>query len=108
MTSLADAVNDLAGTTRPVVCLDTCIFLDILRSLKRDNTQILDHTQIILQTIATAPDRLQIVITSLIRIEWTQNHSDVLKETRQELPDLDKRIIRLHATWASLGSPLPN
>jgi PIN domain-containing protein len=109
MTSIADAVNDLAGTPRPVVCLDTCIFLDILRSVRRDNTQILEHTQKILQTIATAPDRLQIVITSLIRIEWMQKHSDVLnKETRQDLSDLDKRISTVHATWDSLGSPLPN
>src|SRR5207247_893240 len=98
MTSIADAVDDLAGTPRPVVCLDTCIFLDILRSMKRDNAQILEHAQMILQTIATAPDRLQIVITSLTRIEWTQNHTDVLiKETRHELSDLDRRISRVHA-----------
>lgn len=109
MISIADAVNDLAGTPRPALCLDTCIFLDILRSMKRNNSQILENTQRILQTIATAPDRLQIVITSLVLIEWTQNHPDVLvKETRQELSDLDKRISRVHATWDSLGRPLPN
>ncbi len=109
MTSIADAVDGLTGTPRPVVCLDTCIFLDILRSMKRENAQILEHVLRILQTVATAPDRLQIVITSLTRIEWTQNHSDVLiKETSQELSDLDKCISRVHATWDSLGSPLPN
>jgi hypothetical protein len=109
MTSVANAVHDLAATPRPVVCLDTCIFLDILRSMKRDKTDILEHARRILETIATAPDRLQIVITSLIRIEWTQNHPDVLsKETTRELSDLDKRISRVHAIWNSLGSPLPN
>ena len=36
-------------------------------------------------------------------------HSDVLnKETRQDLSDLDKHISTVHATWDSLGSPLPN
>jgi hypothetical protein len=109
MTSIADAVQDLAVTPRPVVCLDTCIFLDILRCIKRDKTEIVEHIRKILETIATAPDRLQTVITSLIRIEWMQNYPDVLiKETRQELSDLDKRISRVHATWNSLGSPLPN
>ena len=70
MIRIADAVSNLLATPRPILCLDTCIFLDILRAMKRDKIQILEHAQKILQTIATDPDRIQIVITSLIRVEW--------------------------------------
>jgi hypothetical protein len=41
MTSVADAASELVGNPRPVLALDTCVLLDVIRAGMRAQTDVI-------------------------------------------------------------------
>jgi hypothetical protein len=107
MKSIADAVADLIGAPRPVLCLDTCLFLDIITTGNRGQTDLIEVNRRLSEIIVTAPDRVQLVVTSLVLREWVQRRSEIRDEATQWLAETDRRIQEIHRAWERLGQPLP-
>jgi len=57
------------------------------------------------EIVVTAPERVQLVVTSLVPLEWSQNKDEVGAEATEWLADTDRRILEIHRTWDRVGSP---
>lgn len=106
MKSIPALVAELADSPRPVLCLDTCVLLDIVRACNRGDGNLIEVSRRLSDIVITAPNALQIVVTSLVMREWRQNREQVLKEAADWLEDTDKRILGIHRAWEKLGRPL--
>jgi len=102
----------LVANPRPVLCLDTCDFLDVVRSFADPDPKEanLFHAQSFrkaLQELTTRPDRFQTVITYLVRHEWGQNIGEARNKVGHHLGEIDRRIDRI-AEACGLGKiPAP-
>ena len=63
MTRIADAVEALAANQRPVLALDTCVPLDIIRAGMRSQTDLIDGCRRLSEIVVTDPDRVQLIVT---------------------------------------------
>jgi hypothetical protein len=107
MTSIDDAVTDLVKNQRPVLALDTCVLLDILRAGMREQTDVIDQSWKLSEIVINDPRLVQLVVTSLVVLEWEQNKDQVRQEMTKWLAETDKRLIDIHQTFALVGTPKP-
>jgi hypothetical protein len=105
MKSIAALVAELVAAPRPVLCLDTCLFLDIITAVNRRQTDLIEVNRR-LSDIITAPDRVQLVVTSLVLREWVQRRDEVRDEAARWLASTDGQILEIHRAWERLGRPL--
>jgi hypothetical protein len=105
MTSFADAVSELVGNPRPVLALDTCVLLDVIRAGMRAQTDVIAQSRKLSEIVITDPTRVQLVVTSLVVLEWGQNKDQVGQELTTWLAETDKRLIDIHKTWDRVGIP---
>ena len=75
--TIHDIVVDLTNNPRPVVCLDTCILLDLVRAGWREPVAELRAAMQLLAAIEDAPPRAAVVVTYLIPTEFGQNLAEV-------------------------------
>ena len=95
LTTIAEAVADLVFEPRPILCLDTCDFLDVIRSLEEDgNSQAATVRRLVDQLISDAK-QLQVIITSLVQHEWRQTIEGSIKRASSHLIETDQRIARV-------------
>ena len=106
MTSIADAVVALAANPRPVLALNTCVPLDVIRAGMRSQTDLIEACRRLSEIVVTNPDRVQLVVTSLVVIEWGQNKDQVREEMTDWITETDRRILEIHKTWDRVGFPL--
>ncbi|HJT31114.1 MAG TPA: hypothetical protein VJ783_03530 [Pirellulales bacterium] len=101
MTTLAQAVADLTAAPRPVLFLDTCTLLDIVRAPLRDLVAEVNAC-VNLQGRAAA-GTLQLYVQDIVRGEWAENLPAAQR-------DGDAGVRAFTATWqigADLGQPAP-
>jgi hypothetical protein len=104
--SLHDAVALILSRNAPVLCIDTCCVLDILREPYREN-----HTGRSIQPadtleIAVDSSRLTILAAHTITVELHRNTANVVDELNGELRDLDAQINRAASAAAACGVQL--
>jgi len=107
MKSIAALVEDLLADPRPVLCLDTCNFLDVITTGNRGLTDLITVNRKLAEIVVTAPERVQLVVTSLAIREWHQRRDGVREEATKWLKTLDRQIVEVHKAWERLGQPLP-
>jgi hypothetical protein len=104
MITIAQAVADLVANPRPVLFLDTCALLDIVRAPLRNLTSTV-RAGLELRTLAGA-GTVQLFVQDIVPREWTDN----LPSARR---DGESGILAFTATWdlahefAQPAPPLP-
>jgi hypothetical protein len=94
-TTLAEAAANFATDPRPVLCLDTCDFLDVVRSFEeKDNAQS-QMAQRLLKALNEESNRVHAVITFLVRHEWRQNVEGSRTRASGHLLETDQRLRRV-------------
>jgi hypothetical protein len=106
MKSIAALVAELVAAPRPVLCLDTCIFLDVITTGNRSLTDLIEVNRRLSDILVTTPDRIQLVVTSLVLREWIQRKDEVRDEATKWLASTDRQILEIHRAWERLGRPL--
>ena len=98
---------------RPILCIDTCDFLDVVRrfaepDLKEANLYDADAFRTMLPILIDFPDLLQPVVSYLVRHEWDQNIESVVGRVKDRIEDVDRRIA-LAAEACKIGNVIsPN
>jgi hypothetical protein len=112
MIAIAGAVADLVANPRPILCLDTCDFLDVVRRFadsdpKEANLYIAHSFRNVADALATGPDRCQVIVTYLVLHEWGQNIEEARKKVDQYLGESDRRIDRIAEAcgWGETAVP---
>ncbi|NQZ51858.1 MAG: DUF4935 domain-containing protein [Moritella sp.] len=87
--NLQDLCDLIINDPKPVMFIDTCVFLDIVRVCARDNSNV--------NTITSAHKLIDmnsvwIVISEIVESEWKENIDVVFPETERHLKHLDKNM----------------
>lgn len=102
MIAIAQAVADLVASPRPVLFLDTCTLLDIIRAPLRNLTREV-QVGVEIRSMAVA-GTLQLVVQDIVRREWYDN----LLSARR---DGESGVRAFASTWqiaSDLGQPSPS
>ena len=75
---------------------DTCVLLDVIRAGIRAQTDVIAQSRRLSEIGITDPDRVQLVVTSLVVLEWNQNKDQVRQEMTTWLAKTDRRILDIH------------
>lgn len=92
-TSYADSLRLLTNSPAPVVFVDTCIFLDIVRAPIREkiSADIATHTQELCTRSKESPPSLWLVTSETVRDEWRAHIADVKAEVENEIQKLESK-----------------
>jgi hypothetical protein len=107
MPAIAAVVADLLARPRPILCLDTCDLLDIIQCVAEGKARRLEHICRLIDTLTLRPERVQVVVSYLVPVEWAQNHATVLADVDHKMRRVDEEINEIHLAWERAGSPLP-
>jgi hypothetical protein len=103
MIAIAGAVTELVGNSRPIICLDTCDFLDVARGVVRNDVSHAKAFVRIRDALAADPSRLQLVVSYLVRHEWEQDRQDVEFDIIKDLRILDEKVAMIDAARKEVG-----
>lgn len=91
--SYADACSAILGEPSPMLYLDTCVFLDIVRSPVRDSigSDSAKVAQSLIRRSASNPRSLWLVTSATVEMEWQDNIDGVFEEVEREILKLESR-----------------
>lgn len=92
-TPYAAAVGNILANPLPILYLDTCIYLDIVRSPIRDyiDADSVRIAQSLLERANPVARSLWLVTSATVEAEWADNINSVLEETEREILKLEAR-----------------
>ena len=96
MPTISDVADKLIAADLPVVFLDTCILLDVVRAVKRQNKDCVASAEALRQAVAAKPAKCQSVVSFLVRQEWREHHPKLVGEAAKHLGDLDCQSSYFH------------
>lgn len=108
MPSIADTEARLRAEDRPVLFLDTCVFVDIIRATLRCMGTSLVSRAIELRTLLNAapPGGCALVASSMVRAEWNNNAPPTRDEVQRHLVKIQDQAEHYHHACGALGVPL--
>jgi len=80
MTLIADVVTVITGSPAPVLFLDSCILLDIVRAPLRNKPSEIQFARLFLTAVQKTPKTIHLLVASPTQREWT----DHIAETENE------------------------
>jgi hypothetical protein len=95
--TIVNAAKVIGLSSIPVLLLDTCAVLDIIRAPQRKEIQndiIAKANEIVFKSI-TDPKQLWIVKTTLVDQEWLQHYQETKNQREKYIKDVDERSIEL-------------
>ncbi|MDV6315926.1 PIN domain-containing protein [Idiomarina sp. HP20-50] len=92
-TSYADALSSISCDPSAMLYLDTCVFLDIVRSAVREsiNSDSAKFAKSLIAKSNSTPRSLWLVTSATVEMEWNDNITDVLEEAEREILKLESR-----------------
>jgi len=102
-----EVADQVAATDVPVLFVDTCILLDIIRSTNRCLCNYADRASELLRLSSQSPPGCLIVASSIVRDEWIANVQQVTDETVRHLAKIEEQSEHFHDACRALGITAP-
>ena len=99
--TLAKAEQSILSLGLPVMMLDTCVLLDIIRAPIRNDVASLKAALRLLTRISAAPASIQLVVTYMVMKEWADNSLLVRDEVLGKIRQLNEQIDVAHEVCAA-------
>lgn len=97
-------LSDIVARGAPVLCLDTCIILDIMRDPTRDNASTADRVAALsLLSAMETKNNLVGLLAAQVTIEFSEHVKPIEEEAERALSKLRDRLKRLDAINVALG-----
>jgi hypothetical protein len=96
--SLEQLAQDILGNPAPVLLLDTCSIIDIIRVPIRPTRDLLEAAQRILDRTVTPQRKLWNVVNQQVVQEWYDNAANVAREVTAAIARTEESARRLLAT----------
>jgi hypothetical protein len=106
MPSIAAAAVQLRADDRPVLFLDTCILLDVIRATYRCLAACVEKAAELHGLLTSSPPRGTLVVASMIPTEWADNAASIRDEVRAHLGKMQDQARHFHDACAILGITL--
>lgn len=101
--SLRMLLAEIERLRRPLLCLDTCIILDVIRDPTRHDKQAEYQSASVDLLSALENDRLVSVVAAQVVLELERNRKRVLDETKNILAGLRKKLYRVNNMAGVVG-----
>jgi hypothetical protein len=98
MQTLAAAEEMIVALGRPVLMLDTCVLLDIIRAPVRDDVASVKAAIRLLSRITANPASVLLVVTSMVMDEWARNSPSVRDEVLVTIHKLNAQMESVYET----------
>lgn len=104
MSLLEQEIARLVGLSAPILCLDTCSLLDVMRDPTRDNVYA-HEAKLALRLLELVETKLDLValIAEQVRLEFDEHADAIEQETVQALEKLQHRVERIDAIASAFG-----
>ena len=89
----------------PILCVDTCAILDILRDPRRDNVRVNEQSASISLLGHAESERLDVLVTRLVRTEFADHVDEVQREAETGISAVADAIAKIDALATLHGSP---
>ena len=106
MPSITDAEARIRAENRPVLFLDTCILLDVVRATYRCLGGCVERASELLGMLTADPPECSLVVASIVVTEWNDNASHVRDEVRGHLVKIQDQARHFHDACHTLGIAL--
>lgn len=95
---ICGAVQKILSKPAPVLFLDTCAILDVIRAPVRENIKsgVLTASHDLIKKSTKDPPGLWIVITSVVYSEWQKHSTRISQETEKAIKKINRQIVHLH------------
>jgi hypothetical protein len=107
MIAIGGAVANLMANPRPILCLDTCDFLDVPRAIMRDGLARTKSFGRMIEALASDPTQFQPVITYLVRHEWEQDLEGVRIDAERDIEKTNGKIALIGEVCQDVGIVIP-
>lgn len=106
MPSIADTDVQLRSVDRPVLFLDTCILLDVIRAPQRSLKDCVKQATRLRALLTVTPSACSLVIASVVENEWSNHATNTRDELRKHLLKLQEQTEQFHEACNALGISL--
>ena len=106
MPTIAEAEAQIQADNRPVLFLDTCIYLDIIRATDRCLDGCVRSGWELLALLTAVPPQCTLVAASMIPTEWNDNAQKVQDEVNGKLKKIQEQAGMFHEACSALGISL--
>ncbi|HQU45343.1 MAG TPA: hypothetical protein PK867_21180 [Pirellulales bacterium] len=103
MPTITDVADQLIAADLPVMFLDTCIVLDVIRAVRRRYVNCVAKASELHTAVTVAPAQCSLVISHLVRHEWGVHEPELLSEARKHLAEMEDQSGHFHDACAVLG-----
>lgn len=98
-------INAIVNLNKPVLCLDTCSFLDVVRDITRETvTESNVNAGLLLLTKAEGKNDFFVLIAQQVVNELSDNEQSVLSESQKSLEKFKSQTLRINAVATIFGS----
>lgn len=105
MTLPAEQIERLVARNAPVLCVDTCTLLDVVRDITRETTRAVDVEAGMRLLRAVESDTGPIVLLAdQVRIELNEHRDDVAQESEKALARFRAQVERIDEVAAVFGA----
>ena len=92
----------------PVLCLDTCILLDMLRDPTRENVRVHEHnSSLVLLMAAQSGAAFKVCVADLVKKEFLDNVIEIEKDARKRVKAFQDQVEKLNSLVSLHGTPQP-
>jgi hypothetical protein len=104
--SLAQAeIGDLVALGAPILCVDTCTLLDVIRDITRETIRLTDtQAGFVLLESAERRSDLVVLMAEQVSIELASNLPDVQQEAEDKLAKFRTQVQRIHDIATAFGA----
>ncbi|MCX7067948.1 MAG: PIN domain-containing protein [Methylococcales bacterium] len=90
--STEDISQRIFNSSSSILFIDTCIFLDILRSPYRDKISVnaISSALNLIKMSVASPRKVWLLTNEMVHIEWTNNIANVKQELEREIKKLER------------------
>ncbi len=103
MPKIESMMSRFADSLTPILFLDTCIFLDIVRSTMLCLEGYTEAASRLLKMVSDPSPTCLIVISSAVPDEWARNIDDVTKSVSKHLAQIERQSLHFHEACRALG-----
>lgn len=106
MPSLADAAAQVLAAGVPVLFLDTCSILDVIRAPARGLVGCVEAATELLGMATASPARCSLVVGSFVPTEWNDHQQEVLDSLQSHFDRMQSQAEHFHGLCGHLTVPI--
>src|SRR5581483_9656788 len=103
MPSIADTAARVAAAGVPVLFLDTCSILDVIRAPVRALDKCVEAAAELVAVATASSPRCSLVVCSFVPVEWNSRAQDVLNELTKHLDRMEQQANHFHGLCKHFG-----